>query len=370
MKSFAEPVSKSLRATRALSIEGTCGAAALALRHSACGLVPVTRDETYVGAITEDSLRRALAEGVDLDGPLAPYVESVPVVPPYATGAEALRRLNGAAGAVVVDDGGVIWGLLFPSDLFPKPPVRIRPPALGGMAVPYGVHLTAGVVAAGPGQFGLLLTGAALVSMIIVAQILAFGLKTGLEHVHAPSAVVDLVWTFGALPLFAAIMRFSPIAGYHAAEHQVVHAIERLEPLTVAAVSRMPRVHPRCGTNFAVGVILGSTIALGRFGIPEPFDMLQFPLGLAIAVVFWRRLGGIVQYWITTRPASRRQLEAGIRSGEALISKYESAHSLAPNPWKTLWNMGLLQVAVGGMIAGTLIVLVLSWIGRTDVISF
>ena len=44
-----------------------------------------------------------------------------------------------------------------------------------------------------------------------------------------------------ALTLFLLLMRVSRLAGYHAAEHQTVHAMERNETLVPEIVCRMPR---------------------------------------------------------------------------------------------------------------------------------
>lgn len=45
---------------------------------------------------------------------------------------------------------------------------------------------------------------------------------------------------------------------YHGAEHKVVFAAERNAPLTPESATTFSRLHPRCGTNFAVATILVS----------------------------------------------------------------------------------------------------------------
>jgi CBS domain-containing protein len=370
MQSLAEPVSKSIRPARPLGIEGTCGAAATAIRLSGCALLPIVRDTHYVGVITERSIQRILAHGVELDSPLEPYVEHPETIPPYATGADALRRIEeaGVTGAVIVDDGGVVWGLIFPSDLFPKPRSVIKPPTVGGMAVPYGVYLTTGLVNSGPSKFGLMLSGAALMFMLTVATIFASGAMNFLDaHIHLSGSVLDYSQLGLILLIFAVLMRLAPISGYHAAEHMVVHAIERSEPLTVAAVSRMPRVHPRCGTNFATGIMIVSLIAnpLSSAG-PDPLRSL---LGILVALTFWRRAGSYVQYWITTRPPSKKQIEAGIRSGKELLKNYSEAKNLRGGPFRQLWSSGMFHVAAGGFLTGAVFVTILYLCGRTDLVG-
>ena len=372
MDALAQPVSNSLRPTRVLGIDASCGAAAMAVRNAGGGLVPVTRDDAYAGVITEAGLRTALDGNADLDDPVEPFLEEALVIRPYASGADALRQfgLSPNPRAVIVDDGGVVWGLLFPSDLFPKPPARFHPSMIGGMAAPYGVHLTAGIVSAGPGKWALVATGACLFALLLVSRILGYGADVLMLHYAVKPATAETAANVITFLLFAVLMRFSPLAGYHAAEHQVVHTIERGESLSLKTVTRMSRVHPRCGTNLATGVLLAAVIYGADLNLPPALDMLRPIVAIAVGLAFWRRAGSLVQFWVTTRPASRKQLEAGIRSGEALLTAYASARNLRSNVWKSIWNAGMLQVALGFMLVGFAAVFFFNAIHRLDVISF
>lgn len=372
MDALTQPVTNSLRPVRVLSIDSSCGAASAAVRNAPGGLVPVTRDDAYVAAITESGLRAAIRDGAEPDASIEPYLEQAVVIAPYATGAEALRQFENVENprAVVVDDGGVVWGVLYPSDLFPKPPPRFHPPGIGGMAAPIGVHLTAGVVSAGPGKWALVLTGAYLATLMLFARVLAFGIEHYfIDHVLRPQ-IASTVANLLSLLIFAILMRLSPLAGYHAAEHQVVHAIERGENLTMQTVKRMPRVHPRCGTNVATGVMLASLFFGVDFGLPAAIAVVQPIVGIAIGLAFWRRLGSLVQYWITTKPPSQKQLAAGIKSGEKLLDTYKHAHNVRPNPWKSIWNAGMVHVAIGFVVVGYASAFFFNAIHRLEVIDF
>jgi hypothetical protein len=372
MDALAQPVSQSLRPARVLDIDASCGSAAAAVRNAAGGLVPITRNDAYVGVITESGLRAALDTNAGLDDSIEPFVEEAIVIRPYASGADALRKFESHPDprAVIVDDGGIVWGLLFPSDLFPKPPTRFHPSMIGGMAAPYGVHLTAGIVSAGPGKWALVATGAFLFGLLLVSRILGFGANQALLHYAVNPSTAETAANVLTGLLFALFLRLSPLAGYHAAEHQVVHAIERGESLTLKTVERMSRVHPRCGTNIATGLLLAAVIASADLNLPREVAMLQLVVAIAVGLAFWRRAGALVQYWVTTRPASRKQLDAGIRSGEALLSGYAAARNLRSNPWMSIWNAGMLQVGLGFMLVGFAAAFFFSAIHRLDVISF
>jgi uncharacterized protein YqhQ len=134
------------------------------------------------------------------------------------------------------------------------------------MATPFGVYLSDGANQAGAGNLALVAGGAALAILATTATVIVQALVDLVGHVthHDVSSIslqyspVDgkLLPTLLATGLrlsvslvFLSLIRISRIAGFHAAEHQTVHAIENGEPLVPEIVSRMPRPHPRCGTN-------------------------------------------------------------------------------------------------------------------------
>ena len=157
------------------------------------------------------------------------------------------------------------------------------------------------------------------------------------------SGFFNLAVTIAEGGLFILLMRLSPIAGYHAAEHQTVWAIERGVPLTPETVAQMPRPHPRCGTNLVAlsGLI---QIVLGHLPDNSPSMML---FALIFIYFFWRSFGEAIQLYGTTRPASRKQLESGIRAGKEVIEKYQAQPHLQMSFGKRLWNSGLLLAAAG-----------------------
>src|SRR5262249_31439746 len=150
-----------------------------------------------------------------------------------------------------------------------------RPHSVGGMATPWGVYLTDGTLQAGAGNLALAV-GGVLMGLMLAISYMGVGLACwALQHtLHWPlytlwNADSPAEMTLGnsgwyvlqalSLVLFLVFMRALPLAGYHAAEHQAVHAMERGEPLCAEIVRRMPRVHPRCGTNLmAAGLVFGT----------------------------------------------------------------------------------------------------------------
>ncbi|MDX2084993.1 MAG: DUF1385 domain-containing protein [Candidatus Melainabacteria bacterium] len=233
----------------------------------------------------------------------------------------------------------------------------LRPPRIGGMATPLGVYLTTGRYMAGAGVPGLLLTGLSFAALMKLGEygfmVLAAGLATALPVAWLPAyygaiqhsvytVVLQLVFLLG---LLAVVVRFSPIAGWHAAEHMTIHAIEKGHPLTVAAVSRQPREHGRCGTNLMV-LLLGAqtgwlVIESIRGAMPSP-ALFALLLGwLLLLTSVWRRVGSWVQRYITTKPPSPAQLESGIRAGDSLLKRFQQVPHTEPTWWMRLWGSGL-----------------------------
>lgn len=352
---LARPVSTLMRATFQVGVEQTLGFAARRLRENSAGVLPVMDENTLRGVVTERSLAQAIGEGaLENDGIELAFAAEMPVVRLYESGAEALRvfdRLNVGA-LVVVDDDYRVVGLLRASDLFDPPSVVNRPAMIGGMATPFGVYLTTGSLSAGPKGLALVATGALLMGMLSGVTILVVYIHEWLLAMGGPFAVVDPVTTLLQIVLFALGFRLLPIAGIHAAEHMVVHTIERGEELIPSVVKRMPRVHPRCGTNLAVGAGIYTSIALA----PWPIDAYwRLILALVATILFWRRLGGLVQYWITTRPPSDRQIELGIRSGKELLEKHSQSKRVQVSVPLRIWNSGLFHVMAGSLLVAGLL---------------
>lgn len=349
------------------TIDSLARGAAL-FRENGSAVLPVVDGEGRLqGVLNDASLARALAETSEATDAIGPYIERADTLEPYATAAEALRRGEDGRTRVVVDDSGRVVGLVSAVDLWPRRRVPPRPAMVGGMATPFGVYLTSGNVSAGAPWWALVSTGAAMFGILIVGTILAkllvqAGLPTDAEN---PLAIV----------LFVLLMRFLPLSGTHGAEHQVVHAIEREETLTPSVVRRMPRVHPRCGTNIATGITLFLGILFyGLNGVvtEEQLGARALP-ALIAAALFARPLGGFIQQYVTTKRPSDAQLAGAIRSAEQLLERHATARQAKAAVWQRVWNMGLLQVMAGATAATGLIAVVKkvtgwAWLPETGIL--
>jgi hypothetical protein len=87
------------------------------------------------------------------------------------------------------------------------------------------------------------------------------------------------------------------------------------------------------------------------------------PILAMVATFFlWRRVGGFLQHYVTTRPASPGQIASGIAAAEQLMERYQMHHSGGPTLPHRIWNMGLLQVLAGWSLVVGAIALLGLWI--------
>jgi hypothetical protein len=333
--------------------ESSILAATNELRDYGVSVLPVADNDRLVGVVGEKQLMKALQDGLDPKSPVSLIMEPAQgVVSPYASGAEAMRQLNesDADTLIVVDDAQRPVGVLAPSSLFAQEQSTYSSRPVGGMATPFGVYLTNGVVSGGAGPHALFLTGMLMfglfwLSATVVGGAFYFGvdLWTGLSSEETVEVLKGVLSVAG----FLGLLRLIPLAGTHAAEHQTVHAIERGEPLHPEIVQRMPRVHPRCGTNLAAGLM----IFFGLFGANwTPYFELNFLMAAFAAILLWKPVGGFLQKFVTTKPANRRQIESGIRAGRELLQKHDAAPFSKPNVLRRLAKSGIFHIMLGAII--------------------
>jgi CBS domain-containing protein len=333
----------------------TCGAedsirrAVEELRHNGGGLIPVTRDGKLIGVVTEGSLAIALANDVNIHDACTEAMADAFPIAPYATGAEALRMLTDfrMPALIVADDAGHVMGILTVSDLYPRRRMLPRPDPVGGMATPFGVYLTSGGISGGVSQLAIAATGAAMFTMLTTSAVASAWMLSPLDKTRLSEGIKTSIAEAVAFALFGLIMRLSPLAGTHGAEHMVVHAMERGEELTPEIVARMPRVHPRCGTNIAVALTLFLGISMSEW--TSDFSA-RVVLGAFVTLFFWRPLGSFVQQNITTKKPNEKQLRSGIKAATELIDRHSTAKMSTSNIPRRIWNSGLIHVMTGSMV--------------------
>lgn len=364
-----------------LSPADTVRRAAGLVREFEGSQLPVSDQGRIAGVITERTIAAFLAGAEDLEtaleSPLEPLITAAPILLNRSVSLRDAARAFAATDAdtlPVIDNEGRFSGVVLRRDVVGLLTRTMRPPTVAGMATPLGVFLTTGAHTGGAGNLGLFLTGASLAVIMLAALLITdgmakiFGAVTGIPvgvflaspPLTARLNVFDLAFyitTVLSVVVFGILLRLSPLSGYHAAEHMTVHAIEVGEALTVESVRRMPRVHPRCGTNLlaAAGVfmIIVSRLSGGAAVV----------LALIVVLIGWRTVGGWLQYLVTTRTPSDRQIASGVEAGRELLQKFQEQPNVQVSGFERLWRIGLLQTAAGLAATYTLIFKVLDTLG-------
>jgi hypothetical protein len=286
----------------------------------------------------------------------------VPFVPSQFSLANALLTFDRAGlGALpVLDEANRYLGMITRADVLSALAGYMRPPVVGGMATPLGVWLTDGVLQGGAPTIGLFLSGLSITARFFVAQIGVYFVARSLDPQWGALALSGrlgqsydstnlLNALFAALHILFVLLlfRFTPLAGVHAAEHQTVHALERGLPLTVENVGKMPRAHPRCGTNLMAIAVIVTALATHLPAL-TPGTILFL---LAVTFFAWRSFGDALQVLFTTRPASKKQLESGIKAANELMEAYQAQpFAVSRSPLRVL-NRGMLWAVAGSTVS-------------------
>ncbi len=248
----------------------------------------------------------------------------------------------------VTDPGGILIGVATRAELLAGLQGDLRPATIGGLATPLGVYLTTLHHRAGAGDLGLFLTGVMLMTLDLAAvhgtNWLAGYFPLLASNNPATSGLSDL-GLLAALLGFFALLRLTPLTGTHAAEHQVVHAIEKGEPLTAESVTAQPKEHPRCGTNLAAAA-LAAQVALPRL-VESP----ALASAAVLALFFtWRKLGWGLQRLFTTKKALPRQVDGAIGAGRELLARHSCRPVYQAPRWRCVWNTGAVQILLGAAV--------------------
>ncbi|CUH95475.1 putative membrane protein [Propionispora sp. 2/2-37] len=129
---------------------------------------------------------------------------------------------------------------------------------------------------------------------------------------------------------------------YHGAEHKTIHAYEAGVPLEVENVRKFSTLHPRCGTNFLLIVMVVSIVMFAFLGWPSLWEritsrIILMPLVAGIAYEVIRFAGRSSKAWVryaimpglwlqklTTREPSDDQIEVAIQAFEAVRPNEET----------------------------------------------
>ena len=183
---------------------------------------------------------------------------------------------------------------------------------------------------------------------LVLASILFIVIPTGAAHLAAAYTDDPIVFNLieGGIRLMVFLLYIWGISfmggirrvfQYHGAEHKTIHCYEAGEALTVENVQKFPRLHPRCGTNFLLIVMVVAIVFHVFFGWPDLWlrilsRLALLPVVAGVSYEIIRFAGrsenhfvhilitpGLWLQYLTTRPPADEMVEVAIESLKAVL---------------------------------------------------
>ena len=183
---------------------------------------------------------------------------------------------------------------------------------------------------------------------LVLASILFIVIPTGAAHLAAAYTDDPIVFNLieGGIRLMVFLLYIWGISfmggirrvfQYHGAEHKTIHCYEEGEALTVENVQKFPRLHPRCGTNFLLIVMVVAIVFHVFFGWPDLWlrilsRLAILPVVAGVSYEIIRFAGrsenhfvhilitpGLWLQYLTTRPPADEMVEVAIESLKAVL---------------------------------------------------
>lgn len=183
---------------------------------------------------------------------------------------------------------------------------------------------------------------------LVLASILFIVIPTGAAHLAAAYTGDPIVFNLieGGIRLMVFLLYIWGISfmggirrvfQYHGAEHKTIHCYEAGEALTVENVQKFPRLHPRCGTNFLLIVMVVAIVFHVFFGWPDLWlrilsRLAILPVVAGVSYEIIRFAGrsenhlvhilitpGLWLQYLTTRPPADEMVEVAIESLKAVL---------------------------------------------------
>ena len=183
---------------------------------------------------------------------------------------------------------------------------------------------------------------------LVLASVLFIVIPTGAAHLAAAYTDDPVMFNLieGGIRLLVFLLYIWGISfmggirrvfQYHGAEHKTIHCYEAGEALTVENVQKFPRLHPRCGTNFLLIVMVVAIVFHVFFGWPDLWlrilsRLAVLPVVAGVSYEIIRFAGrsenhivrimitpGLWLQYLTTRPPADEMVEVAIESLKAVL---------------------------------------------------
>ncbi len=178
-------------------------------------------------------------------------------------------------------------------------------------------------------------------------------------HVNLVTEISKLVFFLAYIWLIAQLPDIKRVFRYHGAEHKAINTLEAEQPLELENCKKQTRLHPRCGTSFAIVVLLLGFVlftfmpkpeiesskvltSIARFLVELPllpviagisYEVIRFA-GRMKNSVFVRLLlaPGLLTQYLTTAVPDDSQIEVALVALRAVVDAEEAEADGAKEP--------------------------------------
>ena len=187
--------------------------------------------------------------------------------------------------------------------------------------------------------------------------------QTNGTRINIISEIVKVIIFFGYIALLGSMKDIREIFKYHGAEHKAINTLEAEQPLELDYCFKQTRLHPRCGTSFAIIVLILGLITFtfvprypltghqgknmfGDLAVRVLLEIVILPIIAGIAYELLRIAGkfrnqsiinfffkpGIWSQVLTTREPDAPQIEVALEALKAVIAAEESGQANPVQP--------------------------------------
>ncbi len=169
--------------------------------------------------------------------------------------------------------------------------------------------------------------------------------------INFTTEIIKAVFFLGYIYLISRLPDIQRVFQYHGAEHKAINTLEAEQELTMENCQAQTRLHPRCGTSFAIVVLIVSIICFTPLPRPTGVNpvmvgflrfLIEIPLMLIIAGISYELIRfagkfrssslvmalffpGLMTQYLTTSEPDESQIEVALTALKACIAAEEAS---------------------------------------------
>lgn len=171
--------------------------------------------------------------------------------------------------------------------------------------------------------------------------------------INFTTETIKVIFFIGYIWLISRLPDIKRVFQYHGAEHKAINTLEAEQPLELEQCRAQTRLHPRCGTSFAIVVLIVSIILFTPLPRPPGPNalavgflrfLIEVPLMFVVAGVSYELirfagkfrsskfvmalfLPGLMTQYLTTAEPDEEQIEVALTALKACIAAEEAAET-------------------------------------------